>query len=546
MMKDIAQLLKEAYEVGPANDIWVNGTTEVRFDVAAGKFSKTDIWHPLFLTNDCRYAFEYSKQHAAKDFNVKRDSKDHEAVMASSKARVAFAELKHDIKLFDFTNAEDFAAIGIPAKFAKIFEHAEPYFAWNSAINVNIDSRPIEFAIAKYVLRWQNAKEAELKLATLYKGGKGRTFKDLLMQPGLVAKPISQAEYAEFYDHYAAVNWNAEKGIKMKEQPIYGKVKAHRVDAKGKNVSVAELPEPNVLAASQLSLVNIYLEFFAEFKKSCQLLGIRSLDDARLAKLDKSGKRSSGGENDEAACYVDILQLVLFMRIQSNGYDGFYCPEWIAAKSYPEIVGNSQVDAVCLFSTDKIQKSESWPCSLIMAWHDIATKVVGHDSTKSIMVYIKTMLDQGAEPQAERERILGARKKEADAKEARASKEQWLPIKPGLPNRKEAWLEQNKDKISTYEVGFSIRTSAGQRRAYNVEVSTSKNNERGARSYVEQQARKLVKDANVVFVNINSCKALSVPKLDVNVPVCQAVGLSDEDKALEKDIVFPKAAKRLS
>lgn len=184
-------MLKEAYEVGPANDIWVNGTTEIRFDVAAGKFSKTDIWHPLFLTNDCRYAFEYSKQHAAKDFNVKRDSKDHEAVMASSKARVAFAELKHDIKLFDFTNAEDFAAIGIPAKFAKIFEHAEPYFAWNSAINVNIDSRPIEFAIAKYVLRWQNAGEAELKLATLYKGGKGRSFKDLLMQPGLVAKPIS-------------------------------------------------------------------------------------------------------------------------------------------------------------------------------------------------------------------------------------------------------------------------------------------------------------------------------------------------------------------
>ena len=546
MMKDIAQLLKEAYEVGPANDIWVNGTTEVRFDVAAGKFSKTDIWHPLFLTNDCRYAFEYSKQHAAKDFNAKRDSKGHAAVMASGKARVAFAELKHDIKLFDFTKPEDFAAIGIPAKFAKLFEHAEPYFAWNSAINVNIDSRPIEFAIAKYVLRWQNAKEAELKLATLYKGGKGRTFKDLLMQPGLVAKPISQAEYAEFYNHYATVNWNAEKGIKMKEQPMYGKVKAHRVDAKGKNVSVAELPEPNVLAASQLSLVNLYLEFFAEFKKSCQLLGIRSLDDARLAKLDKSGKRSSGGENDEAACYVDILQLVLFMRIQSNGYDGFYCPEWIAAKSYPEIVGNSQVDAVCLFSTDKIQKSESWPCSLIMAWHDIATKVVGHDSTKSIMVYIKTMLDQGAEPQAERERILGARKKEADAKEARASKKQWLPIKPGLSSRKEAWLEQNKDKISTYEVGFSIHTTAGQRRAYNIEVSTSKNNEHGVRSYVEQQARRLVKDANVVFVSINSCKVLNMPKLDVNVPVCQAVGLSDEDKALEKDVVFPKAAKRLS
>ena len=145
----------------------------------------------MFLTNDCRYAFEYSKQHAAKDFNAKRDSKGHDEVMASGKARVAFAELKHDIKLFDFTNPDDFAAVGIPAKFAKLFEHAEPYFAWNSAINVNIDSRPIEFAIAKYVLRWQNAGEAELKLATLYKGGKGRTFKDLLMEPGLVAKPIS-------------------------------------------------------------------------------------------------------------------------------------------------------------------------------------------------------------------------------------------------------------------------------------------------------------------------------------------------------------------
>lgn len=36
----------------------------------------------------------------------------------------------------------------------------------------------------------------------------------------------------------------------MKEQPMYGKVKAHRVDTKGKNVSVAELPEPNSLAAS--------------------------------------------------------------------------------------------------------------------------------------------------------------------------------------------------------------------------------------------------------------------------------------------------------
>lgn len=155
-----------------------------------------------------------------------------------------------------------------------------------------------------------------------------------------------------------------------------------------------------------------------------------------------------------------------------------------------------------------------------MAWHDVATEVIGHTSTVSIMVYIKAMLDEGKDPYAERQRILGARKREAEAKEARASKAQWLPLKPGLPCRKEAWLEQHKDAVMTYSATFELRKSNGQQAVYAVDITTSKNNARGAETFVEQHAKKLMKDGTAASVIVKSCKPSPEPKLDVAVPLC--------------------------
>lgn len=65
-------------EDDPSSLLWVNGTTDKRFDIAGNKFYdistkkhlEVDAFHPLFFTQDARYALKYVQSHISKDYDV--------------------------------------------------------------------------------------------------------------------------------------------------------------------------------------------------------------------------------------------------------------------------------------------------------------------------------------------------------------------------------------------------------------------------------------------------------------------------------------------
>ena len=106
-------------------------------------------------------------------------------------------KLNEDTLIFDFTDEADYELLGFDKKYMKIFDKAEPYFAWNSQIHASIDSRPIEFAIAAYCLRYLNSTAGRSN-KTFYRDSV-RPFKQILFTRDLDTSHLDAKSYSCFF-----------------------------------------------------------------------------------------------------------------------------------------------------------------------------------------------------------------------------------------------------------------------------------------------------------------------------------------------------------
>lgn len=119
-------MLNEKYVTSkdkPESLIWVNGTTDKRFDMGKNVFrdisnpseaAKLSPLNPCYLTSDISYAFKYIQGHITTDYRdevgASPDSEKHEEY-ERSRGIVVFAKLKDGVKLFDFADEADFIEV---------------------------------------------------------------------------------------------------------------------------------------------------------------------------------------------------------------------------------------------------------------------------------------------------------------------------------------------------------------------------------------------------------------------------------------------------
>lgn len=160
-------------EKDPASLLWVNGTTDKRFDINGNWFKdvsnenelgKLSPWNPCYFTSDIGYAFRYIQGHISTDYGKERLSLlDRRKIGTNVKSDVhkkaedrngvvVFAKLKSGVRLFDFSDTEDFKAVfGAQdgEQISLLFKGFEPYFAFSTVVpNALIPKVPIEFSIA--------------------------------------------------------------------------------------------------------------------------------------------------------------------------------------------------------------------------------------------------------------------------------------------------------------------------------------------------------------------------------------------------------------
>ena len=161
-------LVNESYIVdknNPSTILWGNGSTDHRFDMAHNVFYCNDAgnptgivdWcHPLFFTNNMKYMFKYVQSHISKDYKMtyQYSTKNKHEQIQRDHGVVVLVKLKDGIKLFDFTDVGDFNDVfgeRDGRSIAKVFDGAEPYFAFNTAmLHTSKSYEPIENVIAKY------------------------------------------------------------------------------------------------------------------------------------------------------------------------------------------------------------------------------------------------------------------------------------------------------------------------------------------------------------------------------------------------------------
>ena len=93
-----------------------------RFNFIIG--TEPNIYNPIFLTNNVKYAIEYAVHHVSKDFaNNKKDSIAFEkAFNEEGKGRIVFVRLANGVPLFDFADASCWNDIGVDQELRAIFD----------------------------------------------------------------------------------------------------------------------------------------------------------------------------------------------------------------------------------------------------------------------------------------------------------------------------------------------------------------------------------------------------------------------------------------
>ena len=356
----------------PEDLLWVNGTTDKRFDIAQNKFrdvssgdlAKLSPFTPMYLTSNINYALSYVKSHASKDFGIKNPKLKAHREVVNSHGLVVFVQLKDGVHLFDFTDKSDYAAVFSEdaGEIFEIFREAEPYFSFNTSVaNSIMNYVPIEFYVAREMSVWLGNDKKFTSDA------KKRSFINLfkIASSDAFNFKVSADLYSEFMQ--TRNEWLDDADMRVSKtgrKQIY----------KGSQF-IKDLPEQ--LDNQQFRKVNAYLSLFKqciEVRKwlfsDRDILPQRSLD-AILSMNDPKQRAHAGG-------YVDLLQACLyFMIYTSSDFKGFWCPEFIGAKARDENA-HSFSPAIALFDEDAIEQTKHFSFTAVQqALHETRFKTGG-------------------------------------------------------------------------------------------------------------------------------------------------------------------------
>ena len=371
--KHAKKMLLEKYvtsESDPSTLLWCNGTTDMRFDIGSNKWKDinnssdaavTSPLSPIYLTSNIKYALDCLKSHITKDFKVQTASKKKHADALSSHGILVLVKLKAGLKLFDFTDVADFQQVfnqhadGI----SKLFKEAEPYFAFNTGIaNDAQKDVPIEFSIVQKLLIWMTSSINKTKIDK--ETGEEQPILDFFTRKSFTSYfknidkdgleklesqlPITPEKYKDFIKYYDSILAKGKKDI--------SKTGRDQVWLHGNLLKIL----PPDLTSEQCEKVNSYMHLLIWCLDVRDILQSLDEKDTLLKKeLDEILNTSQASKRKK---YVDILQACLYIGLQLENFNGFYCPEYIASKSR----NTGDAPSIALFNDDCIEKVSN--CSM--------------------------------------------------------------------------------------------------------------------------------------------------------------------------------------
>ena len=359
----VKRKLVERFETSdkkPESMLWGNGTTDHRFDLAGNTFvdpddrqkaGQIDPMNPMFLTHDVDYILKYVKSHISKDYKVDSSQEILHAKMQNDHGLIVFAKIKSGLRLFDFSDENDFKKVfgeKDSQAIALIFKEAEPYFAFNTAVtNAYKHYEPIEFSIAKRMAvylaidrKWKDdANKVPIESFFI---SKNQSFIQIFTQAdeSLFDKTITKDLYLEFLDFYKKTLVGAElkKSQTGRDQLVkWGQIwKIY----------------PNSLDASQLAKLNGYfklLKFCVQYREL--------LSDPKWFSHQRYQKVLDNTDPKKRSGFVDLLQVCLYVAIDQAGFSGFWCPEHLGKKT---IGLSNNYQSIAVFNRSDIEEYKAY------------------------------------------------------------------------------------------------------------------------------------------------------------------------------------------
>lgn len=342
-------LVEKIVTKDPETCVWVNGTTDQRYDLSAQKFkhrdgSETSEYHPLMFSMNIDDALDYSLKHGGGYGNDNRESNDAIRAFKNGNDIVVFIKLKSGVELFDFRDPECFKKVFGDGNgdLQKVFDHKEVYFAFNTSVKNDLEDRvPIEFSIARHLLVYKFSSRNKYKSygdkAVNITFFTDQPFIDILDQLKNVPLILGQQNWRVEYDDFISFFNKTIAGAK-RELTKSGSEYWERGSVRGRVL-------PMTLTVEQRDLVNLYCKLFDVYTK---VKSIIPADRKEVLRKNMSGKTRSG--------FMDLLQGVMYASIKKH-YDGYYCPEYIGAalRGFGE-----RSPTIAIFSNDLIDKAKAY------------------------------------------------------------------------------------------------------------------------------------------------------------------------------------------
>ena len=390
----------------PEKLIWVNGTTDMRFDLAknkfkdiAGGYAQLSPFSPMYLTSNIKYALSYINSHVSKDFGIKDNKTRAHGVMAQQHGIVVFVQLKEGVHLFDFTDIDDYQHVFSKdaSQIYEIFKEAEPYFSFNTAvINKHMKYVPDEFSIAKELSLWRRHKHAFPKtdadwkkwtFVTLFKQADNNTFNF----------KISEDDYMQFYE--SRQEWLKDSIVKLSNAG------RKQTWVNGHLVKIFS----STLSSSQLAKINAYLSLLD------QCVSVREwiFNDTGVLPANMRNQILSMNNTQmraESGGYVDLLQACLFFMIHmSSDFKGFWCPEFIGARAKDTVASHGFSPAIALFDEDAIENVKTFSMNDVMAaLHDAQYQTGTIDECNATLLMLKDQSQRIVDAREEHKKKIAA------------------------------------------------------------------------------------------------------------------------------------------
>ena len=215
-------------------------------------------------------------------------------------------------------------------------------------------------------------------------------------------------------------------------------------DKKGNNIKIASLPDPRDVDQKTIDQVNVYLHCFRVFLDFLDGYGVADPSDRGVARLQELGILPELERSGERSSYVDILQAVLYKKIEDAGFAGFYCPESVAQQIYGGSQGKKGIDTIALFSSKPIEKTESYSALEVERYREEGLRNGLEDQTAELMKYVKERCKPSEQFQKEWAAEKAREEEQRQAEKAR--EEKWRAEEKAREEERQRELQAREEK----------------------------------------------------------------------------------------------------